>query len=603
MRKKAFSGIMLTLLLTSMLTLAFNIQPAKASGTIYITSDYTFTHNIYEPIVVLADNIVIDGNGYTLQGTGSGTGIELNYRHYVTIKNMRIKAFEYGIWLGNSSNNNIFGNNMTNNYNGIWLGNSSDNTFRNNSMVNNKLNIKVFSGSGLPLSDYVNDVDASNTVDGKPVYYLINKQEMTIPLDAGYVALINCTNITVQNLNLTNNGQGALLAYTTNSTITKNSISKNFYGILLYWSSNNSISWNNITNNYDGEGVRLSGYSNHNAISRNAITNSYHGIVLWSSSNNTISGNNITNNNNFGVHLWSSSNYNTISGNNITANNDEGVYLHSSFSNRFYHNNFVDNTPQVNIATSGFANFWDDGYPSGGNYWSDYNGADSYSGPGQNQLGSDGIGDTPYVMDGDNQDNYPLMNPWTPAPPTVVATVNVVPNTLNLKSNGEWTTCYIELPEGYNVSAIDIYSIRLSDTFPVSFLSNPPVPVPTEIGDYDNDTIPDLMVKFNRTALTSHIYHTLGIEYGNVTLTITGNLTDGTRFEGKDTVKVKFGGDADMNGLVELDDFDIWQDNFGKKPNKCPPDVYPDFNNDGLVDMLDFFVWRENFGATVPPQP
>ncbi|UCE16611.1 MAG: hypothetical protein JSV12_03105 [Candidatus Bathyarchaeota archaeon] len=52
-----------------------------------------------------------------------------------------------------------------------------------------------------------------------------------------------------------------------------------------------------------------------------------------------------------------------------------------------------------------------------------------------------------------------------------------------------------------------------------------------------------------------------------------------------------------------MDDFDIWLDNYGKKPNKCPPDVYPDFNNDGLVDMLDFFVWKENFGATVPPQP
>jgi hypothetical protein len=53
-------------------------------------------------------------------------------------------------------------------------------------------------------------------------------------------------------------------------------------------------------------------------------------------------------------------------------------------------------------------NIWDNAYPSGGNYWSDYSGVDA---------NSDGIGDTPYVIDTNNQDPYPLMNPWTPPPP------------------------------------------------------------------------------------------------------------------------------------------------------------------------------------------
>jgi hypothetical protein len=57
---------------------------------------------------------------------------------------------------------------------------------------------------------------------------------------------------------------------------------------------------------------------------------------------------------------------------------------------------------------------WDDGYPSGGNYWSDYTGLDLYKGANQTVAGSDEIGDTPYTVDANNIDHYPLMNPWTP---------------------------------------------------------------------------------------------------------------------------------------------------------------------------------------------
>jgi hypothetical protein len=52
---------------------------------------------------------------------------------------------------------------------------------------------------------------------------------------------------------------------------------------------------------------------------------------------------------------------------------------------------------------------WDNGYPSGGNYWIGYVSSDKYSGPGQNITGSDGIGDTPYVIDADDIDHYPFM--------------------------------------------------------------------------------------------------------------------------------------------------------------------------------------------------
>lgn len=90
--------------------------------------------------------------------------------------------------------------------------------------------------------------------------------------------------------------------------------------------------------------------------------------------------------------------------NNIT-HNDCGIRLDQSSHNKIYHNNIVDNSQQVNITTPGYGNSWDDGYPSGGNYWSDYTGLDA---------SGDGIGDTPYVIDANNMDHYPLITSYIP---------------------------------------------------------------------------------------------------------------------------------------------------------------------------------------------
>jgi parallel beta-helix repeat protein len=118
-----------------------------------------------------------------------------------------------------------------------------------------------------------------------------------------------------------------------------------------------------------------------------------------------------------GIYLGSSSN-NTIIGNQISGNNQYGLFREGSYddgqsnNNKVYHNNFIDNKqkPQVggNWPYYGTGNLFDNGYPSGGNYWSDYTGIDG---------NGDGIGDTPYTIDVNNIDRYPLVNPWTPAPP------------------------------------------------------------------------------------------------------------------------------------------------------------------------------------------
>jgi parallel beta-helix repeat protein len=112
-----------------------------------------------------------------------------------------------------------------------------------------------------------------------------------------------------------------------------------------------------------------------------------------------------------GIHLSSSSNDNRIFSNHVLMN-DIGVNLTTASNNMVYHNNFNNNIEQAYDGSGN--NLWDDGYPSGGNHWSDYFGFDNYKGPFQNVIGSDGIGDIPYIIISGGAgaiDNYPLMEP------------------------------------------------------------------------------------------------------------------------------------------------------------------------------------------------
>jgi parallel beta-helix repeat protein len=170
-------------------------------------------------------------------------------------------------------------------------------------------------------------------------------------------------------------------------------LTDNITGNVTDYSSAIIIQKDNII--VDGAGYTLRGTTASNS----------KGIDLTGRSNVTIENMNITA---FyvGIVLLSSSN-NSVSGNNITANNEDGIVLDSSSNNTIYHNSFINNTGQVYSVGSTIV--WDDGYPSGGNYWSNYNGTDSCSGPYQNETGFDWIGDSPYVIDQNNTDRYPLM--------------------------------------------------------------------------------------------------------------------------------------------------------------------------------------------------
>jgi len=357
------SGVWVLLLFVAVYGVVLNVPVVKASGTIYIRADgsidppaaqissidnvtYSLTDNVASDtggIVVERDNIVVDGAGYTLQATwGWGKGIDLFLRSNVTIQNMTIKAFLYGIYLDNSFSNSIVGNNITNNeYGGIWLDSSSNN----NSIVGNNISLSnygiylesssnnrivgnMFANDGLVVWYSYGNVVEDNFVNGKPLVCFEGVSGVKIE-NAGQVIVIDCDDMNVENLNLSHTSIGIELWNTTNTKITGNNVANNWQGIWLCYSSNNSVV-----------------------------------------------------------------------GNNVTENNEDGIYLWYSSNNVIYHNNFVNNTQQMFIGTPGYTNVWDYGYHSGGNFWSDYNGTDA---------NSNGIGDTPYVIDANNTDNYPLM--------------------------------------------------------------------------------------------------------------------------------------------------------------------------------------------------
>jgi len=154
-------------------------------------------------------------------------------------------------------------------------------------------------------------------------------------------------------------------------------------------------------------GLQLDFSSNCTVQGNEIIDGDLKGIWLFESNNNTITRNRLLNASQtpsigYGAFTIEKSHNNTIASNDVV-NNTWGIWLEQSKQNRIYHNNFSRNTDQAHSGT-GWANTWDNGYPSGGNYWSDYTGTDA---------DGNGIGDTPYTIDPSNQDRYPLMTPPT----------------------------------------------------------------------------------------------------------------------------------------------------------------------------------------------
>ncbi len=367
----------------------------------------------------------------------------------------------------------------------LWASNSTlaDNAIASNrgygvdlAARNTVLTGNVFTSDGLflsggPREDFVaQTIGPDNLVNGKPLLYYRDCDGVDVSSTAvGQLIVAGCANVGASGLRIEDADVGIELAYVDRAIVGDNVIGNNSAlsgingaGVLAYASSNVSVTGNVFEGNGEtvyarlsddltvsrntiraggrafgaGGGVRLLDARRARVVD-NAIEDSRRAIWAVSSSDSSLEGNTLTGNPLWGIGVERSRNF-AISGNSVSGNG-VGIRLSASPGSRVFHNNLVGNANQA-ADDLGAANAGDDGYPDGGNYWSDYAGADLMRGPGQNLAGADGIGDIPRTIDADSRDAYPSMSPFPEIPSAdtvapVVTSLRILPSSPQVAAN------------------------------------------------------------------------------------------------------------------------------------------------------------------------
>ena len=292
-------------------------------------------NNIYGEGIYLwySDNNTVSGN----TANDNWYGINIAMGHYNTISGNTINDNSYGLGIVMGHYNTISGNTINDCRNGINLERDNiDCTLLGNLM--NGCGIRIW-GSLEEMSSY--NIDTTNLVNGKPVYYYANETSLKTNnfSNAGQVLLVNCNDSMISNIDISNLYEGISLFYCNNNTVSGNTANNNERGIVLSSSINNNVTGNTANNN--SYGILLQN-SNHSIITKNtANNNDCFGIAVTHSNNNTVSGN-IANNNEDGI-LLQNSNHSIITENTANYNSHYGIYLLRSNYNTVSRNTLIDN--------------------------------------------------------------------------------------------------------------------------------------------------------------------------------------------------------------------------------------------------------------------
>lgn len=342
------------------------IQDALYNGVQVLVGSYALIKN----------NLIDD-----VQGSGSPAGLGVHVKGTADVEYNRISSAQVaGIKVYTNAEANIIGNSIDDSNEGI--ANEGDVEIKYNQVSRAQaIGIQTFSLAPNPVS--------SALIEGNFI------------VECGIAVVSERSDTTIHGNTLFDNNVGIKLTTigttTFQRTVTHNRIFDTTESGILIENANptlgfeDQISWNHIEMTLDPIGINR-GIS----IEISAGTSVIH---------NTLVGNY------YGIYSQTSSGL-MINNNDILKSESYGVYLTATSVSRVDHNNFIDNTmgPSHQAFDDGSTNQWDSGYPSGGNYWSDYNGVDLMWGPLQDQPDPDGIGDTPYSIEGgSNSDAYPLM--------------------------------------------------------------------------------------------------------------------------------------------------------------------------------------------------
>ncbi len=235
-------------------------------------------------------------------------------------------------------------------------------------------------------------------------------------------------------------------------------------------------------------------------------------------------------------------------------------------------------------------NIWDDGYPLGGNYWSDCAGRDWYSGTFQNVTGSDGIADKPYALDQNNRDNFPIMKPLPWGAHDIGMTYigkiwqDHFPSVFPLK-----TAAGLGFKVHFNVFVMNYGDY--TETFNVTAYANN-----TIIG-----TITSITLAGGKSIFLNFTWLTTGLATGNYTISSNATQVSGETDTWNNTltgaqVFLTIPGDLNGDSKVSLLDLVMLANSYGTPPGDSKWTPNADIDDNGVVGLTDLVILAQHYG-------